>query len=40
MIYDDIIFVNRGEAETALSDLDDILHTRGYATVKDLYDLV
>ena len=38
--YEDIILENRGEAESVLSTLDDLIEMYGQVTVMDLYDLV
>jgi hypothetical protein len=37
--YDDIIFASRGDAESVLSALEDIIEQYGVASVGDLYDL-
>lgn len=37
---DTIIFDNRGEAETVLEHMDDIIAKYGYCSIADLYDLV
>lgn len=37
--YDDVIFESRGEAETILSSLEEIIDRYGTTTVADLYDL-
>lgn len=38
--YDDIIFANRGEAETVLEHMDDIIAKHGHCSISDLYDLI
>lgn len=38
--YDDIVLESRGEAETVLTRMDELIDTYGFVTVADLYDLV
>lgn len=38
--YDDVIIENRGEAEDALSRMDELISTYGLVSVADFYDLV
>lgn len=40
MTYDDVVLETRGEAESVLDTLGDIIDQYGFATIGDLYDLV